>query len=77
MQPSDMKLVENAMALNLSEDDHNVLDQYLNAILDAYRSGAMEQSTARGHLVHTIAAAAKDNDGMMADVQAVLGELTG
>ena len=45
------------MALELSEIDHGVLDQYLNAILDAFKSGKMEQLEARSELAHTITAA--------------------
>lgn len=47
--------------LHLSEADHNTLDLYLNAVLDAYRDGKWDQLTARSDLAHVIAAAAKDN----------------
>ena len=65
------------MALDLSENDHHVLDEYLNTILDAYRSGEMDQLTARSELAHTITAAAIDNHGLMAHVRAVLEGETG
>lgn len=60
------------MALDLSESDHHVLDKYLNAILDAYKFGKVDQLDARAELAHTITAAAKDNPAMMSHVKAVL-----
>ena len=65
------ELLEEQMALNLSESNHRVLDEYLN-ILDAYKSGEMDQLTARSELAHTITAAAIDNHGLMAHIKAVL-----
>ena len=47
--------------IDLSESDHNLLDEYLNAVLNAYRDGFLDLATARGDLAHLIAAAAKDN----------------
>lgn len=60
------------MALNLSDNDHDVLDQYLNAILDAYKFDEMDQLAARSELAHTIASAAKDNLALMSHVKAIL-----
>ncbi len=60
------------MVLNLLEKDHHVLDKYLNAILDAYKLGEMDQLTSRSELAHMTAAAARDNVGKMSHVTAVL-----
>ena len=60
------------MALDLSEIDRVVLDQYLNAILDAFKSGKIVYLEARSELPHTITAAAVDNLGLMAHLRAVL-----
>ena len=60
------------MTLNLSENDHHILDEYLNAVLDAYKAGEIDQLEARSDLAHTIAAAAEDEPGMMAYVRAAL-----
>lgn len=60
------------MALNLSENDHNILDEYLNAVLDAYKADKINRLEARSDLAHTIAAAAEDEPGTMAYVRAAL-----
>ena len=60
------------MAVDQSPIDHDVFYQYLNATLDAFKSGKMEQLETRSGLAHTITAAAEDNDALMPHVQAVL-----
>lgn len=50
------------MALKLSKKDHSAMDDYINTILDAYKSGEISQLQARADLAHAITAAAIDNE---------------
>ncbi|MDE0177361.1 MAG: hypothetical protein OXP36_02085 [Gammaproteobacteria bacterium] len=62
--------------LKLSEKDHNELDKFVNAVLDAYRDGRLSQVEARADLMHVVAAAAKDNyDGVVSFSEVRLAEI--
>lgn len=49
------------MTLDLSQADHNLLDEFLNTILDEYRDGNLTQLQARSVIAEAVALAAKDN----------------
>lgn len=49
------------MTINLSDPDHNKLDQLLVKVLDAYKDDEVSRGAAVGVLAHVIAAAAQDN----------------
>lgn len=40
----------------LTEEDHNQMDRFIGRILDQYKNGKCEKISARGNLVHVIAA---------------------
>lgn len=62
--------------LKLSEEDHNKLDKFVNAVLDAYRDGRLSQLEARVDLMHVVAAAAQDNyDGVVSFCEVRLAEI--
>ncbi len=48
--------------MKLSEADHRAMDTYLEAILDAYKSGKIDRLKARADLAHAMTAAAIDNE---------------
>ncbi|MCY3883971.1 MAG: hypothetical protein OXG24_03545 [Gammaproteobacteria bacterium] len=57
--------------LCLTGQDHEILDKYLNKVLDNYKNGTTSLLDARIDLVHTITLAAKD-DNLMPYVKACL-----
>ena len=60
------------MTLELTDNDHNTLDKYLNKVLDAYKHGEMDLLSARSEIAHVITSAAIDNVATMAHVRAFL-----
>lgn len=50
------------MALNLSTKDHEAMDGYIDAVLNAYREGTITLLQARSDLAHVITAAAIDSE---------------
>lgn len=63
------------MALDLTDRDHNEIDEYLTKLLKAYMAGRISLSFARIDLAHVIAGTAKDNPAIMSHVRASLAEL--
>lgn len=57
--------------LDLSERDHNTMDEYLKRVLRDYADGNVTEATAVGDLAHAITLAAKDQD-LMSYVRACL-----
>lgn len=51
------------MAINLTNEDHNAMDGFLEFVLEAYKDGRVTKLNAVGALAHVLTAAAKDNDG--------------
>ena len=49
------------MAPPLNDSDHKVMDEFLKAVLERYRSGDLTLVEAREKLAHTITAASKGN----------------
>ena len=60
------------MALELSQADHDVLDRFLNTILDEYRDGNLTQLQARSAIAEAVALAAKDNGYITSDMRAMI-----
>ena len=50
--------------IDLSNTDHNAMDQYLNKLLDDYNGGKVNRLDARCDLAHAITLAAKDQNLM-------------
>lgn len=48
--------------MDLSNADHKKLDVFLNTILDAYKTGEIDQGDARAALAHVFTAAAIGNE---------------
>jgi len=51
------------MAINLSDKDHDKLDELLGQVLEWHNAGDVTKSAAIGAIAHIIAAAAQDNEG--------------
>jgi hypothetical protein len=60
------------MALDLSQADHDVLDGFLNTILDGYRDGNLTQLQARSAIAEAVALAAKDNGNITSYMRAMI-----
>ena len=44
------------MAVQLTESDHELLDQFLATVLDRYKDGEITKSEAIGNIAHLVAA---------------------
>lgn len=51
------------MAIDLSDSEHDSMDEFLEFVLNAYKNDEASLNNAVGALAHIIAAAAKDNKG--------------
>jgi hypothetical protein len=60
------------MALDLSQADHDVLDDFLNTILDEYRDGNLTQLQARSAIAEAVALATKDNGNITSYMRAMI-----
>ena len=49
------------MAIDLSNADHDVLDEFLASVLERYRRGEVDLSTARSDLAEAFSLASRDN----------------
>lgn len=54
------------MTLKLSDADHNNFDGFVEHILNSYREGHMDVTTAAGLVAHVFRAAAEDNPSEVA-----------
>lgn len=54
------------MAVSLSDEDHVLLDRYLETILDAYKHGRSTLLEAREDLAHTFTQISRDDEGFRA-----------
>lgn len=57
------------MAIELSSSDHKAIDDFIDAILDAYRAGTITQVEARVDLAHAIATAARGSEDLKSYVR--------
>ena len=64
------------MALYLSDAEHYILDRFLSAVLEAYKSGKMNIAEARADLAHAMTAAAIDEQsGFLNHIRLVAEDL--
>jgi len=60
------------MDINLSNDDHDLLDRYLEAVLERYRSGQCELIDARGDIAEAFSLLARGNENFRHHMRASL-----
>ncbi|ESQ77066.1 hypothetical protein [Asticcacaulis sp. YBE204] len=63
------------MALTLNDDDIKALNRYIDTLLEAFRSGHIDQYKARADLEHVITAAAADDASVLTFVRTEPSEL--
>ncbi len=60
------------MGINLSDDDHETLDHFLNHVLVLHKSGVTSTSSAIATLAHAFTQAALGDPGVVTYMKAVL-----
>lgn len=60
------------MAIKLSDKDHDVLDEFLNVILDEHKAGNLTLLEARSAIVEAVVLAANGNANVVAYMRATI-----